>query len=126
MTSIGASRPASRDSQGQGKPKGNYGSARSRLKSNGNDSAAPQAPTPAVLKFSCVRASRLVLSAAQGRKHHEFSGIGRERERHGQIYGRTEDLPSRGARMKVICAWCTGERKPDYIAEKAPLDDPSP
>ena len=47
------------------KPKGDYGSARSRLKSNGNDSAAPQAPTPAVLKFSCVRASRLVLSAAQ-------------------------------------------------------------
>src|SRR5213078_1752271 len=50
---------------GAGGSQGDYGSARSPLKSNGNDSAAPQAPTPAVLKFSCVRASRLVFSAAQ-------------------------------------------------------------
>ena len=28
--------------------------------------------------------------------------------------------------MKVICAWCTGERKPDYLGEKGPFDDPSP
>ena len=65
MTSIGASRPASRDSQGQGEARVIMAQLVHVSNQIGNDSAAPQAPTPAVLKFSCVRASRLVLSAAQ-------------------------------------------------------------